>query len=296
MGIFIDFSKAFDTIQHNILLDKLYHYGVRGIAHKLISSYLSNRKQFVYYNNECYSAVEDISVGVPQGSVLGPLFFILYVNDIISCAESSIEFILFADDTNIFLYAPTTEELYCKANKVLRQLKSYIDANYLHINLKKSKYIHFRSNRQNIISNTVFYDNFRLEQVPTIKFLGIIISEILVWNEHIKSVTRKLSKITGSLYKIRRCIPKAMLRNVYYALLNSQLMYGISIWGSGGSISNLSCVFSAQKKCIRSLFRVKKISVLCPGHTKSIFTAYKILTVHNLYFYSVLSQYLFIAI
>ena len=69
MGISIDFSKAFDTIQHNILLDKLYHYGVRGIAHKLISSYLSNRKQFVYYDNECYSAVEDISVGVPQGSV-----------------------------------------------------------------------------------------------------------------------------------------------------------------------------------------------------------------------------------
>ena len=76
MGIFIDFSKAFDTIQHNILLDKLYHYGVRGIAHKLISSYLSNRKQFVYYDNECYSAVEDISVGVPQGSVLGALYFL----------------------------------------------------------------------------------------------------------------------------------------------------------------------------------------------------------------------------
>ena len=286
MGIFIDFSKAFDTIQHNILLDKLYHYGVRGIAHKLISSYLSNRKQFVFYDNECYSAVEDINVGVPQGSALGPLFFILYVNDIISCAEASVEFILFADDTNIFIYAPTSEELYCKANKVLRQLKSYIDANYLHINLKKSKYIHFRSNRQNTISNTVYYDNFRLEQVPTIKFLGIIISETLVWNEHIKSVTRKLSKITGSLYKIRRCIPKAMLRNVYYALVNSQLMYGISIWGSGGSISNLRCLFSAQKKCIRSLFRVKRISIMCPGHTKSSFTTYKILTVHYLYFYS----------
>ena len=292
MGISIDFSKAFDTIQHNILLDKLYYYGVRGIAHKLISSYLSNRKQFVYYDNECYSAVEDISVGVPQGSVLGPLFFILYVNDIISCAESSVEFVLFADDTNIFIYAPSTEELYCKANKVLRQLKSYIDANYLHINLKKSKYIHFRSNRQNTISNTVFYDTFRLEQVPTIKILGIIISETLVWNEHIKSVTvtRKLSKIAGSLYKIRRCIPKAMLRNVYYALVNSQLMYGISIWVSGGSISNLGCLFSAQKKCIRSLFRVKRISILCPGHTKSTFTAYKIFTVHNLYLYSVLTS------
>ena len=121
-GIFIDFSKAFHTIQHNILLDKLYYYGVRGIAHKLISSYLSNRKQLVFYDNECYSAVEDSNVGVPQGSVLGPLFFILYVNDINSCAEASVEFILFEDDTNIFIYAPTSEELYCKANKVLRQL------------------------------------------------------------------------------------------------------------------------------------------------------------------------------
>ena len=81
-----------------------------------------------------------------------------------------------------------------------------------------------------------------------------------------------------------------MLLSVYYALVNSQLMYGISIWGSGGSISNLCCLFSAQKKCLRSLFRVKRISILCPGHTKSTFTAYNILTVHNLYFYSVLTS------
>ena len=153
--------------------------------------------------------------------------------------------------------------------------------------------MHFRSNRQNTISKSVIYDNFRLEQVQTIKFLGIIIGETLVWNEHIKSVTRKLSKITGSLYKIRRCIPKAMLRNEYFALVNSQLMYVISIWGSGGSISNLRCLFSAQKKCIRSLFRVKRIkriSIMCPVHTKSTLTTYKILTVHNLYFYSALAS------
>ena len=150
--------------------------------------------------------------------------------------------------------------------------------------------MHFRSNRQNTISKSVIYDNFRLEQVQTIKFLGIIISETFVWNEHTKSVTCKLSKITGSLYKIRRCIPKAMLRNVYFSLVNSQLMYGISIWGSGASISNLGCLFSAQKKCIRSLFRVKRISIMCPGHTISILTTYKILTVHNLYFYSALTS------
>ena len=189
-----------------------------------------------------------------------------------------------------YLYMLQHLKNYRKANKVVRQLKSYIDTNYLQVNPKKSKYIHFRSNRQNTRSNTLSYDNFKFEQVQSIKFLGITISETLVLNEHIKSITRKLSKITGSLYKIRRCIPKAMLLSVYYALVNSQLMYGISIWGSDGSISNLCCLFSAQKKCIRSLFRVKRISILCPGHTKSTFTAYKILTVHNLYFYSVLTS------
>ena len=81
-----------------------------------------------------------------------------------------------------------------------------------------------------------------------------------------------------------------MLRNVYFAFVNSQLMYGISIWGSGGSIFNSGCLFSAQKKCIRSLFRVKRISIMCPGHTKSTLTTYKILTVHNLYFYSALTS------
>ena len=105
MGIFIDFSKAFDTIKHEILLSKLSHYGIRGIALELICDYLTNRKQFVFYDNNCYSQLSDISIGVPQGSVLGPLFFIIYVNDIISCMDDSIKIVLFADDTNIFYFS-----------------------------------------------------------------------------------------------------------------------------------------------------------------------------------------------
>ena len=95
MGIFIDFSKAFDTIKHEILLSKLSHYGIRGIALDLICDYLTNRKQFVFYDNNCYSQLSDISIGLPQGSVLGPLFFIIYVNDIISCMDDSIKIVLF---------------------------------------------------------------------------------------------------------------------------------------------------------------------------------------------------------
>ena len=96
---FVDFSKAFDTIKHEILLSKLSHYGIRGIALDLICDYLTNRKQFVFYDNDCYSQLSDISIGVPQGSVLGPLFFIIYVNDIISCMDDSVKIILFADSS-----------------------------------------------------------------------------------------------------------------------------------------------------------------------------------------------------
>ena len=127
MGIFIDFSKAFDKIKHSILLDKFRHYGIRGTALELFKDYLTNRKQYVFYDNQCYSDLCDVSIGVPQGSVLGPLFFIIYFNDIINSTDSSVRFILFADDTNVFITADTTEELYMKANKVLENVKKYID-------------------------------------------------------------------------------------------------------------------------------------------------------------------------
>ena len=192
MGIFINFSKAFDTIQHTILVKKLEHSGIRGIALDLISNYLSNRKQYVYYDNHCCSTLSDIAVGVPQGSVLGPLLFVIYVNDIISCMNNSIKFVLFVDDTNIFINAPSSEELYLKANTLLQKLNQYIDANFLHINLKKSKFILFRSNRAKVDDIPLYYDNYQLERVTSIKFLGIVISDTLVWDEHIRLITRRL--------------------------------------------------------------------------------------------------------
>ena len=184
--------------------------------------------------------------------------------------------------------SPQTEELYMKVNKVLENLKKYNDANYLHINLKISKFIHFKSCKAKPISYPLFHDNFQLEQVTSIKFLGIYISDTLTWDAHINYLTRKISKISGSLFKMRQCIPRGMIRQVYFALVNSQLIYGINVWGSAGSASNLSKLFATQKKAIRTLFHIQRLCRYIPGHTKDAFSKNKILTVHNLYFLSTL--------
>lgn len=261
IGIFIDLSKAFDTIDHNIMLEKLDCYGIRGTAHDLISSYLTSRKQCTKFMDEV-SDHKLVLYGVPQGSVLGPLLFLIYINDIVNCSSLG-EFILYADDTNIFIAGDTKDEVYMKANKVLSSVQRFMASNLLHINLSKCFYMYFKPNihsRNTCVRAEGFNSDHRIslngrkvKQVSTIKFLGVIIDENLTWLPHIEGLRKKLLMCVGTLYRIRTSIPKRLFKSIYHALFESHLTYGISVWGAQ-SQSVLNDLFTIQKKCLRMLF------------------------------------------
>ena len=148
-GNFLDLSNAFDTVNHAILLSKLEHYGIRGTALDWIKNYLYNRKQYVEYNEVC-SDLNIINCGIPQGSILGPLLFILYINDI-SNSSNLLKFILFADDTNIFYSCRNLESLNTTLNIELEKVTQWLIANKLSINIKKTKYVIFRTRQKELI-------------------------------------------------------------------------------------------------------------------------------------------------
>jgi hypothetical protein len=296
IGLFIDFSKAFDTIKHEILLKKLEHYGIRGPALDLLTDYLSGRYQYVSLDGSI-SDLQLISIGVPQGSVLGPLLFIVYINDIINCVSdhehcSQSVFVLFADDTNVFIRASSISDAQLIAESTLQCISKYLFANYLHINIKKTKYVVFSPSAKNPPPCKIVLESTILERVRSIKFLGIIIDEQLNWVKQTNSLICKLSKTCSTLRDLSCCLPKSLRPPVFNALVNSHISYGITVWG--GNSVNLEKVFRTQKKCIRSLFKIpcrrKVKGSYIYGHTKHLFTGNSLLTAHNLYNYSMISD------
>ena len=279
IGVFLDLKKAFDTVNPKILLRKLYHYGIRGVAHEWFLSYLTNRTQCVKFDN-CLSSELPVSCGVPQGSTLGPLLFLLYINDL-SNALNAVKPIIFADDTNLFLSGSDLDTVVGTFNAELQNLSNWFKTNELSLNVQKKTHDMLFSLSQHIRTRPIpiVIDDSPISQVDKIKFLGVIIDDRLTWSEHISYISGKLSKSIGILKKVAKFLDNNCMLSLYYTLLYPYITYCHLIWGKTSS-THLYRPTLLQKKAI---------SIVCKekyrAHTDPLFIKCKILKIADLYLY-----------
>ena len=283
--LLVDFSKAFDMVEHDILLRKLEHYGVRGVHLRWFASYLHNRKQYVNIDNAS-SEKHLIKYAVPQGSILGPTLFIVYINDLPEISKLA-KFIFFADDANIIITGTTMIEIQEQASLLLKSIETWVRSNGMRINLKKTKYMVFTNK---FISNDpleLFLNETKIKITESERFLGVIMDSKLNWKTHISKLACKLSRNAGILYKLKGLVPNSVLKLVYNSHVQSHVNYCSNIWGLG-SKNSINSIFIAQKKAIRSIengyvnYFYNKETGEIPCHTKEIFDKNGLLTIHNI--------------
>jgi hypothetical protein len=259
VGLFLDFQKAFDTVNHTVLLNKLNTYGIRGTAYQWFEDYLKHRQQFVLFaNTESKKSI--IQCGVPQGSILGPLLFLLYINDLVQTSFSLMP-ILFADDTSIFLTGKSIANMINAMNNELKKIVDWLNANKLSLNVKKTHYMIFRSRRCNFVNNeNLFINGVRIDMVDHTKFLGVTVDSVLSWQKHISLVKGKIARGLGIICKARKSLNDKSLLTLYYSMIYSHLTYCIEVWGNTFT-THINSLFRLQKKAVKL---IKSVPIRSP--------------------------------
>ena len=267
-SVFIDLSKAFDTVDHSILLGKLRHYGIRGVALDWFRSYLDNRKHYVRVNNVS-SDPRNLTYSVPQGSIIGPVLFNLYINDIVNSSKI-LKYVLYADDTVLYFAHHSLDQLSYIVNCELKSVVSWLYCNKLTLNVKKTKCMLFHKNSRNLVLPSIEINDVKINRVNNINFLGVIFESTMKWKLHVQNIVSKLSKQNAILYLTRNKISQSCLRLIYFSLVYPYITYCHVLWGSTYK-TTLKPLIVSHKRIIRTITFSPRLE-----HTEPLFNELKL--------------------
>jgi hypothetical protein len=276
LGIFCDLSKAFDCVCHETLIRKLHYYGVRGSALNLIKSYLHGRIQRVDVSGQ-RSPGSLVSMGVPQGSILGPFLFLIYINDLPYLVKTHHDIVLFADDTSLIFKVKRQQQACSDVNNAISKVVNWFNVNNLLLNEKKTKCIKFVTSHIRNEQTGVIVKDEELELVDSTVFLGITLDSKLQWGPHIANLSNRLSSAAFVVSKIHQLTDVKTARLVYFSYFHSIMSYGILLWGSA---SEINTIFVLQKRAIRAIYKMYHRDTL-----RDKFKDINIMTVHCQYIY-----------